>query len=308
MNPLLDLYLYLNDNIAFSDYKKAMDDFEKLWGMNLHIFTENIARSQHLLPLLNYLQKSRFSTYSFLDGVTAGKFNNISNWVLSEFEQKGVNALAVPINTDLINDITYQKFFSKSQHLKLETYLKLSKDNLAYLENIIQFMLSLRIKLCIVDIEKSPRKRNKLSPEEYYSCISRLRKYNNEGNIYFSIIECPYPQDPSTQNTLTKGGCCGGISSCMIDYNGNILPCHYLQSFVQGNIIHNRLYDIWRNSILFDQLRRREENIKGSCAKCKFLTACGGCRAESFYASNSLFLDDPYCTVKFMETSDARTH
>lgn len=298
MVPLLDLYLYINDKINFSHYKRALDDFEKLWGMNLHILTDNLSQTNHLAPLLTYLQSSNFMSYSFLDGTETGIFNNLSNELLLNLEHKKVNAIAVTINKDLIKDSNYQNFFSIPRALKLETYLKISKSNLADLTKIINFMLSLKIKLCIVDIEKTPANNNKLSPEEYYSCISLLRKYNNEGKIRFSIIECPYPQDVKTANSQIFGGCCGGIRSCMIDQNGNILPCHYLPTFSQGNISQDNLFDIWQNSKLFNSLRNRNNTIKGSCQNCKFLLSCGGCRAESFYKYKSLFFDDPYCFVK----------
>lgn len=301
MTPLLDLYLYLNNDIPFLRYKAALDDFDKLWGTNLHILTDNLSKNIHLQNLLDYLRNSQFMSFSFLDGTETGVFNDLSKETLINLEKAKVNALAIPINKNLTKDKKYADFFISNRILKLETYLKITKDNHSDLDDLINFMQAYQIKLCIVDIEKAPSANKKLTMKEYEACISKLRGFNKEGKLRFSIIECPYPLSSSSNSPQIFGGCCGGISSCMINYNGDILPCHYLKIFPQGNIMKDNLRDIWNNSELFAKLRDRKNNIKGMCQNCEFLISCGGCRAESFYKYNSLFFDDPYCLIKKTE-------
>jgi len=40
---------------------------------------------------------------------------------------------------------------------------------------------------------------------------------------------------------------------------------------------------------------RESRGLKGRCGKCRYRTACGGCRALAFYSSGDCFAEDPTC-------------
>jgi len=88
-------------------------------------------------------------------------------------------------------------------------------------------------------------------------------------------------------------GCLAGQLICLIDVDGNVLPCSYFP-LPAGNIRTQSFRDIWENSELFKNLRDFK-SYKGRCGACEFVNVCGGCRARAYAVSGDYLAEEPFC-------------
>ena len=88
-------------------------------------------------------------------------------------------------------------------------------------------------------------------------------------------------------------GCLAGQLICLIDVDGNVLPCSYFPK-PAGNIRSQSFKEIWENSELFKDLRDFK-SYKGKCGMCEYLNVCGGCRARAFAVHGDYLAEEPFC-------------
>ncbi|MFO8055707.1 MAG: radical SAM protein [bacterium] len=85
--------------------------------------------------------------------------------------------------------------------------------------------------------------------------------------------------------------------SC-VSWNGDVSPDQFWRDKILGNVREKSFGDIWLdpdNRLLWD-LRRREELVKGKCARCRFLSVCrGGFRARAEAKEGDMWAADPAC-------------
>ena len=89
-------------------------------------------------------------------------------------------------------------------------------------------------------------------------------------------------------------GCLAGQLICLIDVDGNILPCSYFPK-PAGNIRTDSFRNIWENSSLFRELRDFG-SYRGKCGVCEYLNVCGGCRARSYAVTGDYLDAEPFCS------------
>jgi len=88
-------------------------------------------------------------------------------------------------------------------------------------------------------------------------------------------------------------GCLAGQLICLIDVDGNILPCSYFPKSA-GNIREKSFKDIWENSELFRDMRNFKA-YKGRCGSCEYINVCGGCRARAYAVTGDYMNEEPFC-------------
>jgi len=88
-------------------------------------------------------------------------------------------------------------------------------------------------------------------------------------------------------------GCIAGQLICLIDVDGNVLPCSYFPKSA-GNIREMPFKDIWENSELFRELRDFK-SYKGRCGSCEYINVCGGCRARAYAVHGDYLEEEPFC-------------
>jgi heme b synthase len=88
-------------------------------------------------------------------------------------------------------------------------------------------------------------------------------------------------------------GCIAGQLICLIDVDGNVLPCSYFPKSA-GNIREQSFKDIWENSELFKEMRDFKK-YKGRCGSCEFVNVCGGCRARAYAVYGDYLAEEPFC-------------
>jgi heme b synthase len=89
-------------------------------------------------------------------------------------------------------------------------------------------------------------------------------------------------------------GCIAGQLICLIDVDGNVLPCSYFPK-PAGNIREQSFKDIWENSELFKDLRDFKK-YKGKCGSCEYVNVCGGCRARAYSVYGDYLEEEPFCS------------
>jgi radical SAM protein with 4Fe4S-binding SPASM domain len=89
-------------------------------------------------------------------------------------------------------------------------------------------------------------------------------------------------------------GCLAGQLICLIDVDGNVLPCSYFPKSA-GNIREQSFKDIWENSDLFRDLRDFK-SYKGKCGSCEYVNVCGGCRARAYSMYGDYMEEEPFCS------------
>lgn len=89
-------------------------------------------------------------------------------------------------------------------------------------------------------------------------------------------------------------GCVAGQLICLINVDGEVLPCSYFPKSA-GNLKEQPFREIWENSELFQNLRNFS-SYKGRCGVCEYLNVCGGCRARAYCLKDDYMEEDPFCT------------
>jgi radical SAM protein len=87
-----------------------------------------------------------------------------------------------------------------------------------------------------------------------------------------------------------------GKGFVFISHYGEVYPSGFLPVSA-GNVRHQPLQDIYRNSPLFRALRD-SSNLKGKCGACEFRDLCGGSRSRAFALTGDPFAEDPSCIYK----------
>lgn len=88
-------------------------------------------------------------------------------------------------------------------------------------------------------------------------------------------------------------GCIAGQLICLIDVDGNVLPCSYFPK-PAGNVRESSFKEIWEGSSLFKDLRDFKK-YKGKCGSCEYINVCGGCRARSYSVYGDYLEEEPFC-------------
>lgn len=100
-------------------------------------------------------------------------------------------------------------------------------------------------------------------------------------------------------------GCIAGQLICLINVDGDVLPCSYFP-ISAGNILRQPFKEIWENSELLKNLRDFR-SYKGKCGFCEFLNVCGGCRARAYAISGDYLQEEPYCSYVPMRLQKEKT-
>ena len=88
-------------------------------------------------------------------------------------------------------------------------------------------------------------------------------------------------------------GCRAGLTSIGIDSVGNVRGCEsmYDDRFIEGNLRHRSLEDIWNDEHSFEYNRKfKPKLLKGKCRECNYGLICaGGCRSYNFFTNGNLY-------------------
>lgn len=92
-------------------------------------------------------------------------------------------------------------------------------------------------------------------------------------------------------------GCAAGRGFVYVKANGDVWPCPFVE-INAGNVRDTSFQKIYTESSVFQDLRRREEKLKGACGDCNYKTVCGGCRGRAMAYSGDYLAEDPRCFIR----------
>ncbi len=93
---------------------------------------------------------------------------------------------------------------------------------------------------------------------------------------------------------LAASRCARHEYSCTVTSTGEVNPCPGV-SIPIGNIRHQALAEILRNSTVIHDLRNIRKNIKGRCSTCEHNDLCYGCRGHAYQVTGDHLAADPIC-------------
>jgi len=102
-----------------------------------------------------------------------------------------------------------------------------------------------------------------------------------------------------TENEAAKGvawrtaGVSDGKGFVFVSHQGEIYPSGFLP-VSGGNVLDNKLTDVYRNSSLFRTLRDTSQR-EGKCGICEYQKVCGGSRSRAYAFTGNYLAEDPNC-------------
>ena len=91
-------------------------------------------------------------------------------------------------------------------------------------------------------------------------------------------------------------GCSAGRGFVYIKPNGEVWPCPFIEVSC-GNVRQTPFPIIWATAPIFEDLREREERLKGRCGECEYRRLCGGCRGRAWATTGDYLAEDPSCFI-----------
>jgi radical SAM protein with 4Fe4S-binding SPASM domain len=86
-------------------------------------------------------------------------------------------------------------------------------------------------------------------------------------------------------------GCGAGRQFCCVQPNGDVTPCMFIPTWVEGNIRTEPFQDIWERFGEIPCFTDRDA-LEDECGSCQFRYLCGGCRARAInYIGDPLAAD-----------------
>jgi radical SAM protein with 4Fe4S-binding SPASM domain len=109
--------------------------------------------------------------------------------------------------------------------------------------------------------------------------------------------------------SLSQLGCQAARGFVGVSPEGDVAPCvHLLDSAaVCGNVKRTPLSELFNTNPVLCAVRQGR-GLKGRCGRCRYRTACGGCRALAFYSSGDCFAEDPTCFFEPSGEKDMSKH
>lgn len=217
--------------------------------------------------------------------------------------------------------------YLQKHHINSGLRFMLSKQNLASLQEILQFIEDHEIKrVCFYHVVPVGRALNSnLTPsndeirkamdvimewseimisndkdievltvdnhaDAIYLLLRQRMKGKRQDNLGASLI----------QKIQNNGGAqfSSGVGIACIDATGNVHPDQFWKNCILGNVLQNNIKDIWTNTenSVLSMLRNRLNLIEGRCSKCKWLKLCGGgLRSRAHAVTDNPWASDPGC-------------
>lgn len=89
--------------------------------------------------------------------------------------------------------------------------------------------------------------------------------------------------------------CSAGIISCSIDSKGDVYPCTFFNTPV-GNILNEKIQDIWNGSHYLKMLRSINETKFEKCTKCNVKETCNPCYVSNLNETDNIFVpSESFC-------------
>jgi radical SAM protein len=105
------------------------------------------------------------------------------------------------------------------------------------------------------------------------------------------------PESESAKRVAYRtAGVSDGKGFVFVSHLGDIYPSGFLPVY-GGNVRLDSLVDVYRNSLLFQQLRDPAYR-EGKCGCCEYVKICGGSRSRAYWTTGDYLAEDPRCVYQ----------
>ncbi len=128
---------------------------------------------------------------------------------------------------------------------------------------------------------------------EYRSLLPEIRRVKR---VFEEIaaIDAEYGHMWDIQPPLVGQKCFRHQYSCVVNSNGNVIPCVGLDAVI-GNIRDQKLGEILAESLILRNLRDYRKHLKTPCRECEKSDHCYGCRGTAWQLTGDYLAADPMC-------------
>jgi radical SAM protein with 4Fe4S-binding SPASM domain len=91
-------------------------------------------------------------------------------------------------------------------------------------------------------------------------------------------------------------GCSAGRGFVYIKPDGEVWPCPFIEVSC-GNVRQTPFPVLWKSAPILEDLRKREERLKGRCGECEYRRLCGGCRGRTWAVTGDHLAEDLSCFI-----------
>jgi putative heme d1 biosynthesis radical SAM protein NirJ2 len=137
-----------------------------------------------------------------------------------------------------------------------------------------------------------------LRSAEYEKLLRRILKKQQQVSIELKPTCAPQFMRLTRQMgvpTRFQRGCLAGVAYCVVDPQGNVQPCAYL-NIPLGNIREVPFRALWQDHPVLNRLRTGA--YLGACGSCKYSKICGGCRARAYFYTGDYMAEEPWCSYR----------
>lgn len=302
---------------------------------NLKIFEVDISGGEpfvrnDILTLLEYLNKKRIpirinTNGTLIDKEIAQKISKLNMIKNIQVSLEGSNS---EINDKIRGNGSFEKALIGIKNLKkyyknfLTTFVTVTKYNYNDLENIVKLCKKLKLNSInfsyMVPVGNAIKNSEEiaLSIKENVELIQKIGTlYEKYGGIVTGSLLQAYHINKKLElksNEIDENakanyfsGCNTTLNYCNITATGDVIPCDRLWDIKAGNIRERDFQDIWINSDVFNNFRKRFSmtlNEIPECKICKYKSICnGGCIASFYYLTGSTIGFDPLSCYKVLK-------
>jgi radical SAM protein with 4Fe4S-binding SPASM domain len=179
-----------------------------------------------------------------------------------------------------------------------------TRQNIGEFDDFVELLKLIRPVLWSV-FQLVPTGRGKLddllSGPEMEELFQRLWELSRTATYDIKTTEGQHYRRVVLQNTRDMGalkqrapiGVNDGKGFVFVSHVGDICPSGFLP-IAAGNVRKDELLEVYRNSPLFQALRK-PELLKGKCGRCEFRAVCGGSRARAYAMTGDYLAEEPLC-------------
>lgn len=157
----------------------------------------------------------------------------------------------------------------------------------------------------------SEEKDTGITPQEYRElldiCYQKFRKYEaascstyfNKKDHLWTLYEYEkgiFKIPEGIKDGMIYGGCNCGNCHMTILPTGDVYACRRVQNSKVGNVLNDRLADIW----ICQMEQYRDYTKFEKCSKCELLAFCRGCPAVASGKDGNFYAADPQCWKEVM--------
>ena len=195
------------------------------------------------------------------------------------------NAADFPAILDLLETENIDKFYLS--HLNYAGRGNVNRKHDAH-HQLTRDAMDLLFKTCLKGIEQG-------KPREF------VTGNNDADGVYLlQWVEKHYPHKAKLLKEKLQrwGGNASGVNISNIDNLGNVHPDTMWWDYTIGNVRERKFSEIWPDisDPLMAGLKQKHRPVEGRCAKCQYLSICGGnSRTRAWQLTGNFWAEDPGC-------------